>query len=276
MDGYGHSNPSDIDQKRQDVLARELARVFHDPEDARRLAMRAGIPRSEIPAFSRPSVFWSRVIEQAQNGGLEGGMETIRTMAAEKFPGNAVFAPPRAIPLLPQIVHGVPQRLLTSTGGLHNVLVGMLLMTVLVLGAAVLVLWEHPSLWIGTVDGFGDGDDAPSEEDATPSKDAPILLGDAGASTSRPKPARWWCVSFQSPHAHSKSHRQTTCRAKREHCMKVRAHQSSRDRRPSDCLGVPGTHPAQALKTSQDRWSRSESPNGGWLYPYGDLVPGRG
>lgn len=70
----------------------ELARVFHDPDVARELALRAGFPRADLPAFRVSMVFWSQVVHAAADGKLRGGAAPIVERARAMYPGNPVFA----------------------------------------------------------------------------------------------------------------------------------------------------------------------------------------
>jgi len=92
------------DQQTLEVLSRELARVFHEPGPARMLAMRAQFPLEDLPTFDVPSVFWNRVVSAVMNGKIIGGIQSVVDMAAESFPGNAVFAAHRTMtPVLPVV-----------------------------------------------------------------------------------------------------------------------------------------------------------------------------
>ncbi len=70
----------------------ELASVLYDPEMARLVALRAGVPPAMMPAFRSSIVFWSLVVEGAQSGMLSGGLQPIVDEAARMFPANRVFA----------------------------------------------------------------------------------------------------------------------------------------------------------------------------------------
>lgn len=72
-------------------LADELARIVYDSEAARLLALRAGFPASQIPAFSSASVFWNRVLADAYNGVLVGGLEPLVSESVRLYPGNTVL-----------------------------------------------------------------------------------------------------------------------------------------------------------------------------------------
>lgn len=78
-----------------DELIDELARVLHEPE-AREIVLRAGFPAARIPSFKSPVVFWWRVVEEAKNGIIAGGAQTIIDEVAKMYPGNAFFAAHRS------------------------------------------------------------------------------------------------------------------------------------------------------------------------------------
>ncbi|MCA9710139.1 MAG: DUF4062 domain-containing protein [Myxococcales bacterium] len=69
----------------------ELARVFHESGLAEVLVTRAGVPQGRRPAFTRPLVFWTRVVDEARSGLLAGGIGPIVAEAAKMFPSNPVF-----------------------------------------------------------------------------------------------------------------------------------------------------------------------------------------
>lgn len=69
----------------------ELARVLHDGDAARELALRASFPAGELPAFDVPQEFWSRVVRSAADGKLVDGAAVLVRAASERYPGNQVF-----------------------------------------------------------------------------------------------------------------------------------------------------------------------------------------
>ena len=52
----------------------------------------AGVPPVSIPAWSTAQEFWSRVVDQVQNGLTTGGVLLLAREAAMRFPGNAELA----------------------------------------------------------------------------------------------------------------------------------------------------------------------------------------
>ncbi|MCA9706735.1 MAG: hypothetical protein KDK70_12865 [Myxococcales bacterium] len=256
----------ETEQGEHERLVNELARVFHEPEEARHLAVSAGLAQESIPAFKLPSVFWAKVVEHARNGGLQGGTERIRAMARKKLPQNPVFAPRHHEPLLYPVVREPPRpSLLSPTGGALFIGLGMLLMATLVLGWDYIDSTHEPDRDEDPV-GTLEHDDEPSGADEADSSSVPSP--DAGSM-------RWTCVSFRSKHAHSATGRMTTCRAAKARCLSIKEHQSRQGAQPSECVAVMGEHPADAFDTPRARWPRSDSHKqgiDGWLYPYGDLV----
>lgn len=72
-------------------LVDELARVTWDSDEARLVVTEAGLPPQFMPSFNTPRVFWSRVVEQAANGAIAGGVDAIAHAAARQYPHNPVF-----------------------------------------------------------------------------------------------------------------------------------------------------------------------------------------
>ena len=70
----------------------ELTRVFCKHDQATRLAISAGFPRSQLPDFSTPLSFWAKVVEEANNGVLRDGLRLLATRAADLYPNNRIFA----------------------------------------------------------------------------------------------------------------------------------------------------------------------------------------
>jgi hypothetical protein len=77
-------------------LIDELARVLWEPEQAKTLVLRAGFPPSDLPAFEIATAFWSRVIREAADGKIPGGVQPIVDEVASRFPGNMFLAAYRA------------------------------------------------------------------------------------------------------------------------------------------------------------------------------------
>jgi len=72
-------------------LIDELARVLYEPEDARLLALRAGLPPASLPAFRTSIAFWSTVVWGAEAGQLRGGVKALIDEVVAQYPGNAIF-----------------------------------------------------------------------------------------------------------------------------------------------------------------------------------------
>ncbi len=70
----------------------EIARVFCDRDRAVFLVMSGGFPRSMVPAFTTPLLFWAKVLEEAQNGALPEGLQPMLDKAAAMYPGNPIFS----------------------------------------------------------------------------------------------------------------------------------------------------------------------------------------
>jgi len=74
-----------------DALVEELARVLWDADQATLAARNAGFPVQSLPAFRTAQVFWARIVEDARNGAVRGGVQALASAAARLFPGNSVF-----------------------------------------------------------------------------------------------------------------------------------------------------------------------------------------
>lgn len=74
-----------------DALVDELARVLYDSDQAMLAARKAGFPVQSMPTFRTAQVFWSRIVEDARNGAVQGGVQSVASVAAKLYPGNAVF-----------------------------------------------------------------------------------------------------------------------------------------------------------------------------------------
>lgn len=79
-------------------LLGELATVFHDRARATRLVVGVGFPRSIMPEFVNPLTFWTKVMEEACNGALPGGIRAIVAAARVMYPDNRVFGQGRIVP----------------------------------------------------------------------------------------------------------------------------------------------------------------------------------
>ena len=75
----------------EEMLVDELAKVFFDPDDARKLAVRAGFLAARIPVFRMPDTFWHAMVEAASNGAIAGKVQAIADAAAKVHPANDVF-----------------------------------------------------------------------------------------------------------------------------------------------------------------------------------------
>lgn len=79
-----------------EALVDELARVLYDSDQATLAARTAGFPVQSMPTFRTAQVFWSRIVEDARNGAVRGGVGSVAAVAAKLYPGNAVFSRYRA------------------------------------------------------------------------------------------------------------------------------------------------------------------------------------
>jgi hypothetical protein len=79
-----------------EALIDELARVLYDSDQAMLAARNAGFPVQSMPTFRTAQVFWSRIVEDARNGAVRGGVGSVASVAAKLYPGNAVFIRYRA------------------------------------------------------------------------------------------------------------------------------------------------------------------------------------
>lgn len=75
-----------------DELVDELGRVVQDADEARTLALRAGFPRADLPVFKTPRIFWSLVVQAADDGKVRGGVQALADEAAKEYPFNEFFA----------------------------------------------------------------------------------------------------------------------------------------------------------------------------------------
>lgn len=83
-----------VSQETESRLFDELVRVFSDPDQAILLAKKAGFPAERLPIFSTSLVFWTKVVEEAQNGAIEDGFQSIIEHAAIRYPSNRIFKQP--------------------------------------------------------------------------------------------------------------------------------------------------------------------------------------
>lgn len=75
----------------EERLVEELAQAIWDPEKARSVVLKAGFRAGSIPVFKEPTVFWSRIVEDARNGSIRGRVQAVADAAALAFPDNAIF-----------------------------------------------------------------------------------------------------------------------------------------------------------------------------------------
>jgi len=64
-----------------------LAKLFHDAEAAKTLAVRARFPSEHLPDFKTPIAFWTAVVQQAENGMSDVGL--LIEEALRQFSGNS-------------------------------------------------------------------------------------------------------------------------------------------------------------------------------------------
>lgn len=70
-----------------EALAKVLAAVVHDADEAKRLATRAGFPVEHVPRFATAAGFWGDVVEAMENG--RGTLATLARRASREYPGNS-------------------------------------------------------------------------------------------------------------------------------------------------------------------------------------------
>ncbi len=82
----------------------ELADVFSNVRAAHALLEDIGFPRGRLPPFAAgdPEAFWRAAGHVADDGLVEGGLDTIVRAAADRFPYNRVFNPPDSAPPVSQ------------------------------------------------------------------------------------------------------------------------------------------------------------------------------
>jgi len=69
----------------------ELAEVYSDKDQAVMLLGKVGFPKERMPPFTSSLVFWTKVVEEARHGVLEGGASPIIKAAANLYPSNSAF-----------------------------------------------------------------------------------------------------------------------------------------------------------------------------------------
>jgi nucleoside phosphorylase len=88
MPAQAEEDVGDVSEER---LVEELATVLWDPERARSVALAAGFGPGNIPVMKLARVFWSRIIEDARNGAIQGRARAVADAAAREVPHNAIF-----------------------------------------------------------------------------------------------------------------------------------------------------------------------------------------
>ncbi len=79
---------SEDDAVGEHEISEVLAELFHDRDEARLVASRAGFPLAQLPAFSNPLVFWNKVVEQVSAGVMRGGLSSLVDAALKMLPHN--------------------------------------------------------------------------------------------------------------------------------------------------------------------------------------------
>lgn len=70
-------------------FADELARVKHDPDGARVMALRAGFPPEDLPDFRVPRQFWNDIVRGAMDGRCD--LLALVEDATAEFPSNSLL-----------------------------------------------------------------------------------------------------------------------------------------------------------------------------------------
>ncbi len=86
---WPQSTPSD-DSEYSEIVD-ELSRVFYNQESAMVIIGKSKFPRQHLPKFDTSIGFWSRVIQSAKDGKLEGGPASIIEQAHRSNPNNCIF-----------------------------------------------------------------------------------------------------------------------------------------------------------------------------------------
>ncbi|WP_152991246.1 effector-associated domain EAD1-containing protein [Frankia sp. R43] len=69
-----------------------LAKIYRDPQSAREVLARAGLPVQRLPAWSDSLSFWRRVGELVGHGVVANGRRKILSAACFDFPANSILA----------------------------------------------------------------------------------------------------------------------------------------------------------------------------------------
>ncbi len=88
----GDETPPTGSEVNDEELIHELGRVLWEREAAITVVGEARFPRESTPVFEVPWVFWAQVVEAARNGAIAGGLQSLATAAARKYPDNPIFA----------------------------------------------------------------------------------------------------------------------------------------------------------------------------------------
>jgi len=78
-------------ERSMDALVDELARVLADPDVARLVVQRAGLPAQFVPVFRLPLTFWAEVIDAAHVGRVSGGVAAVVNAVLQLFPSNRLL-----------------------------------------------------------------------------------------------------------------------------------------------------------------------------------------
>lgn len=79
-------------QRREELAVEALIEAADDHNEATLLLARAGFPKSRMPNFTNPFVFWTKVVVSTRKGVVEGGLPRILEEAAAWYPDNPAFA----------------------------------------------------------------------------------------------------------------------------------------------------------------------------------------
>lgn len=74
-----------------DHVEAELARVFHDLDEARDLLRAVRLPLQDVPTVKTARVFWGLVMQALRDGKVVGGVQALVEEARRRYPANPVF-----------------------------------------------------------------------------------------------------------------------------------------------------------------------------------------
>jgi Effector-associated domain 1 len=80
-----------IDDRLDQPLIEEFAKVVSDRGMAKRVLSTAGYPVSEAPIFDRPLTFWDAIIDEVRHGKIKGKLPALAAAASRYYPGNDTF-----------------------------------------------------------------------------------------------------------------------------------------------------------------------------------------